>query len=732
MHSLRNRLALVFFAITFVAIAALYTYVAPGLQNRLLDEKLSALATSARTYSAPIKSTVGGHETASTVQERVNTAALKSGNNVTVMYVDRVGSEPQLVPAANSNPQATGGLAFPLAFRAAQSGKLETGTESPPGTGTFAEAAYPVISNGTGEVIVYSSSVSDVVHNVSTVRGEILAAGGIALLLALIGGYLVARWLTWRVKRLELAAEQVAAGNFSYPIPVDSSDELGQLAVTFNDMQRQLAQLESAREKFIATASHELRTPIFSLGGFVELLEDDELDPETRRRFLDQVRDQTERLRKLSVDLLDLSRLEAGSLELREEQVDLSELTRSVSGEFEPSLAQHDSHLELRLITGAIEAHCDPVRVAQIMRIMLENALVHTPSGTRIVVTAGRSNGHVQDRRAGQRQRHRGDGDAADLRAVLHGRRCAGLGSRSGDRIRAGRADGGPAVGPVGSGQHRVYARAPGLTPAGNRPMGQRGPRAISSRRPSPSGFLMLQPVAVAQKSLADYQSISGRELIDEIRERAERLKGKRVLHLSATSFGGGVAEILMTLVPLMIDVGLECEWDVIYGREEFFNATKIMHNSLQGNPQDLSEEQWATWLRYNEINASQMSDGWDLCIVHDPQPAAVPPWCLGRLGPGSGDVTSTSRLPIRHARAPRARTSSRIPQRFSTWSSTCPAGMDGRSHIIPPAIDPLAPKNMAFSPDDAVYICQQFGIDVDRPLLCQVLGSIPGRTLSA
>ena len=118
----------------------------------------------------------------------------------------------------------------------------------------------------------------DIVRNVATVRHEILVAGGIALLLALVGGYLVARALAQRVKRLELAAEQVAAGEFEHPIPVDSGDELGQLAVAFNEMQRQLAQLESARKKFIATASHELRTPIFSLGGFVELLEDEDLD----------------------------------------------------------------------------------------------------------------------------------------------------------------------------------------------------------------------------------------------------------------------------------------------------------------------------------------------------------------------------------------------------------------------------------------------------------------------
>src|SRR5436305_6755113 len=134
----------------------------------------------------------------------------------------------------------------------------------------------------------------------------------------------------------------------------------------------------------------------------------------------------------------------------------------------------------------------------------------------------------------------------------------------------------------------------------------------------------MLQPVAVAQKHLADYASISARGLIEEIRARADRLRGKRVLHVSATAFGGGVAEILNSIVPLMVDVGLECEWQVIYGREEFFNATKVLHNSLQGNPQDLTEEQWATWRRYNEMNARELAGGWDVCLVHDPQPAAM------------------------------------------------------------------------------------------------------------
>jgi trehalose synthase len=231
----------------------------------------------------------------------------------------------------------------------------------------------------------------------------------------------------------------------------------------------------------------------------------------------------------------------------------------------------------------------------------------------------------------------------------------------------------------------------------------------------------MLQPVSVAHKQLNDYASIVGRPLVDEIRERAARLKGKRVLHVSATAFGGGVSEILNTLVPFMIDVGLDCEWHVIYGREEFFNATKVLHNALQGNPQDLTEEQWDTWFRYNEINARELSEGWDVCIVHDPQPAAL----ASLVGEKAREWVWRCHIDLSE---PNPHTLNRLlpylepyPAAVFHMPAYVPAGMNGRAHIVPPAIDPLAPKNMAFSPEDAVYICDQFGIDVDRPLLCQV-----------
>ncbi|MFL5822546.1 MAG: sensor histidine kinase [Solirubrobacteraceae bacterium] len=412
--SLRNRLTLMFFAITFVAIAVLYLFVAPGLRSRLISARLTELATAARTYSPVIVSRIGpGSRTPQpTVNAGLDTAAVESGDRVTLLLVTRTPDGLQLSVEGDSSKLGTAAaLPRSVALAAALSGQTRTGLVRDR-TGTVAEAAYPVSDQGrVNYVIVYSSPVSDVLHSVGVVRRQILIAGAIALLLTLLVGYLVARALTLRVKRLERAAEQVAAGDFQHPIEVDSPDELGQLAVAFNEMQRQLAQLQSAREKFIATASHELRTPIFSLGGFVELLQDEELDEDTRRRFLDQVSEQVERLRKLSVDLLDLSRLESGALELRPEQVDLAELTRSVSSEFEPVLAQHDAHLELRLTTRTIDALCDPVRVAQIMRILIDNALTHTPSGTRIVVIASRLNGHI-------RLDVRDDGQGIDGRAL--------------------------------------------------------------------------------------------------------------------------------------------------------------------------------------------------------------------------------------------------------------------------------------------------------------------------
>jgi trehalose synthase len=233
----------------------------------------------------------------------------------------------------------------------------------------------------------------------------------------------------------------------------------------------------------------------------------------------------------------------------------------------------------------------------------------------------------------------------------------------------------------------------------------------------------MLQEVSLGHKSLADYTHIAGKETIERIRELAEPMKGHRVLHVSATAFGGGVSEILYTIVPLMRDIGIDAHWHVIFGKEEFYNATKLLHNSLQGAPETLSDEEWALFDEINTINADGLQGEWDTVIVHDPQPIGLK---RGAQAKGRNwiwrchiDLSEPNPAPI-------ARLQPMIEEYDATvWHlpTYVPKGIDHSKgvKIIPPAIDPLSPKNMAFSPDDAAFVCRQFGIDVDRPLITQV-----------
>ena len=232
----------------------------------------------------------------------------------------------------------------------------------------------------------------------------------------------------------------------------------------------------------------------------------------------------------------------------------------------------------------------------------------------------------------------------------------------------------------------------------------------------------MLQLVNVGHKSLADYASITGRGLMDQIRRLAEPLQGKRIVHLSATAFGGGVAEINYTLVPLMADAGLDVEWRIIKGAEEFFNVTKTILNAIQGNPQGLSEEQMEIFQRYSELNAQEFEDDYDYVIVHDPQPVAMidcfedsaAKW----IWRGHIDF-STPNQQVMDFLLPSIR---RYDAAIFHMREYVPRA-DGLPpcYIWPPAIDPLAPKNMALSAEDAAYIADQFGIDVERPLLTQI-----------
>ena len=232
----------------------------------------------------------------------------------------------------------------------------------------------------------------------------------------------------------------------------------------------------------------------------------------------------------------------------------------------------------------------------------------------------------------------------------------------------------------------------------------------------------MLNAVNVGHKSLADYATIATRGLMAEIRRLAEPLAGKRVVHLSATAFGGGVAEINSTLVPLMTDAGLDAEWRIIKGQEEFFNVTKTIHNALQGSPQGLTAAQGEIYRRYNDENARDFAADYDFVVVHDPQPAAM----IERFAGSSARWIWRCHIDL-------STPSQDVLGFLLPWISRYDAAVFHRREYVPrgealppasiwpPAIDPLTPKNMALSVEDASYIVDQFGIDVSRPLLTQV-----------
>ncbi|HEY7932992.1 MAG TPA: HAMP domain-containing sensor histidine kinase [Solirubrobacteraceae bacterium] len=391
-RSIKNRLALLFFSITFAAITVVYLYVAPTLGSSLRAQKVHSLAIAAKAYARPLTQTAGERHASKRAALAVRHAAALSSDRVTLLGVS-TGPQPGMFYVYDSSTEVPGtrggsNLHFPVAFRAARAGRLLTGIETGSG-GPVGEAAKPLFYKGTvAEVAVFSGTLSDVDRSVAQIRERILIAGAIALAFSLAAGYMLARVLSLRVERLELAARRVAAGDFSARFPVDSADELGKLAGALDSMRQQLAELDRARERFIAVASHELRTPIFSLGGFLELIQDEDLDEDTRRQFMEQLRTQVERLGKLTTGLLDLSRLEAGGLDLHRERADLCEIVDNVSAEFIPALAAHSSTLRPRVAHNPIYAVCDPERVAQILRILIDNAITHTPLATNIIVAA--------------------------------------------------------------------------------------------------------------------------------------------------------------------------------------------------------------------------------------------------------------------------------------------------------------------------------------------------------
>ncbi|HEX6714862.1 MAG TPA: HAMP domain-containing sensor histidine kinase [Thermoleophilaceae bacterium] len=397
LRSLKNKLALVFCGITLIAMAGVWFYVVPQLESTLRAQRRDDLRRVALATVDSLERYHRGNEIRpKRLDELVRAVSDASDSHVTLFTIPRSRTRPPAnMPTELSDSAAAKDVPQTKALSdlAARTNRPEVGYGTLFGK-TVAQAALPIGSKRRADwVVLYSRSLDGVTETVDLIRRRLLAAAVVAGLLAVVGAYGVAGLLGRRVRRLERASRRVAAGQFVAPLPVTSHDELGQLTAAFNDMQQRLSRVDRARKEFVANASHELRTPLFSLGGFIELLEDESLDAASRAELLAAMHGQVDRLQKLAVDLLDLSRLDAGSFELEQDRVDLAELAQMVSREFEPAVRRGDADIQLRMGEGGVEVTCDRERVAQIMRILVDNAIRHTPDGTHVTISASRRNG---------------------------------------------------------------------------------------------------------------------------------------------------------------------------------------------------------------------------------------------------------------------------------------------------------------------------------------------------
>jgi signal transduction histidine kinase len=376
---IRARLVLALVAIVAGALGTAYLIVIPSLEKQLVDARLDELEEQAVPLAEQLP------DDTFLWNDAVEDYAVQTNSRVVAFDILKA-EPPALAAVADSQGQTSRDVAQdPTALRAVETGQVERGRVVD-ASGDFGEVAVP---HGSEAVVLFRASLADSLATVRLVERRLLLATAFALLLALVLGLTAAGMLARRVQRLETAAERIASGDFGAPIVDRADDEIGQLAVALDRMRVQLAQLDTARKEFVANASHELRTPLFSLGGFLELLADEDLDERTREEFLQTMRGQVDRLTKLSADLLDLSRVDAGQLRVEQEPVDLSLVVRTLVAELEHVFASAEHDLDAD-VGEDVWCTADEGRVMQIGRALIVNALVHTPPGTRIVARAQR------------------------------------------------------------------------------------------------------------------------------------------------------------------------------------------------------------------------------------------------------------------------------------------------------------------------------------------------------
>jgi trehalose synthase len=237
----------------------------------------------------------------------------------------------------------------------------------------------------------------------------------------------------------------------------------------------------------------------------------------------------------------------------------------------------------------------------------------------------------------------------------------------------------------------------------------------------------VLERVPLLEKDLADYAEIVETGALERIKELAAPLKGARVVHLNATAYGGGVAELLSTHVALLRAVGIDAEWQVIHGSDEFFAVTKAVHNALQGAEVEWTSHMERIYLERVLDNALLLEGDWDYVVTHDPQPAAMRDYVRARgLSPEDTkwiwrchiDLTDANQRVFEFFRP--------FIEQYDAAVFTMPQFVPQSLHMdhivfAPPCIDPLSVKNLDLPKPFVDEIVKQYGVRANEPLIVQV-----------
>ncbi|MEW6193393.1 MAG: glycosyltransferase [Bacillota bacterium] len=221
--------------------------------------------------------------------------------------------------------------------------------------------------------------------------------------------------------------------------------------------------------------------------------------------------------------------------------------------------------------------------------------------------------------------------------------------------------------------------------------------------------------------SINDYAPIVGQSLINELYLLAEKIPGRKVQNVNSTSVGGGVAEILTRMVPLLRELGLDARWDVIKGNDKFFNITKRIHNALHGASVEITPEDWEYFLEVNRSNAAEMDFSGDIFFIHDPQPVAL----VEKREQVGGKWVWRGHVDFTEPQPDVMEFLKSYISRYDCAVFSAPAfarnDLEIPQVLISPSIDPLSDKNKELPEETVEEILDRFGLDKSRPIVTQI-----------